>query len=368
MLGTILTILKIIGIILLVLIGLIIFLLVLVLFVPIRYRLDVDIPEISDISGKNYKDISGFFKFSWLFHFINGGIEYPENFIFKIRIMCFEIFPRKKVEPSSYNEEERKASESDKDEALKLAEKLEKEANETSENITDNSDSANNISENKTKTEEINFEADNISSEEMDMSESEDSINDKENENIESAIEDDENNEPSFDEDDDDTDDADLEGFIDKICEIIYKIIEVIKIPQKVLIKIKCTISSIYDKITLVKNTIENPIFKRAYALVKKHIKKLLKIILPRKIDISISYGLDDPASTADIMAYYGMLYPWIGDKVNLNPYFDRKIVEGTVRIKGKVTIFGILYSVAVCYFNKDVKKVIKRFKKILKS
>ena len=91
-------------------------------------------------------------------------------------------------------------------------------------------------------------------------------------------------------------------------------------------------------------------------------------MILPDKCDISLLLGTGDPAQTAEIMGAYGALYPYLYKKVRFEPDFERKVVMTDAHIKGHITLFTIVYSAAVCYFNKDVKKTIKRFKKIINS
>ena len=118
----------------------------------------------------------------------------------------------------------------------------------------------------------------------------------------------------------------------------------------------------------MIKSTLENDIFKRAFELVKKKLIKIIKMILPDKCDISLLLGTGDPAQTAEIMAGYGALYPYLYRKVRFQPDFERKVVMTDAHLKGHITIFTIVYSAAVCYFNKDVKKTIKRFKKIINS
>lgn len=368
MLGVLLTILKVLGIIILSVIGLALVLLLLVLFVPIRYRLEADIPEISEESGKTIKDASGFFKFNWLFHIINGGIEYPGELAFKIRVFCFTVFNSAGSDKDN-DDDDSSDSEDTLDDEYAFDYK-------SVEGLSDNSESSesNDSFEGTDNTVSIETDTDNAGNSEgkaaieSDFDNSDDQSDKADNESdIDDNTDADSDIGDSTDEWDDD-EESTISGFIEKLGHLFNKIIEIIKIPQHVFAKIKCTISSICGKIVLIKNTIENPIFKRAFALTKRHFIKILKSILPRKIDIDISFGLDDPATTADIMSRYGILYPWIGDKIRLNPYFDKKLVEGTVRIKGKITLFRIIYSAAVVYFNKDVKKVIKRFERIMKG
>ena len=85
MLTGLLTVLKIIGIALLVILALVLLILILVLFVPIRYKLDGTIPETDLEQGFDLEKIIGSASFSWLLHFISGGIQYPENKEFTVR-------------------------------------------------------------------------------------------------------------------------------------------------------------------------------------------------------------------------------------------------------------------------------------------
>ena len=128
------------------------------------------------------------------------------------------------------------------------------------------------------------------------------------------------------------------------------------------------TISRLCDKIGMIKTTLENDIFKRAFELVKGKLLRLLKMILPDKTKVDLELGLGDPADTAQVMALYGALYPMIFKEVSFEPDFDRKVVYADAHFKGHITVFTVLYCVCVCYFNKDVKKVIRRFKKIFNS
>ena len=54
--------------------------------------------------------------------------------------------------------------------------------------------------------------------------------------------------------------------------------------------------------------------------------------------------------------------------KLRIGPDFERKVIYTDTHMKGHITLFTALYIAATCYFNKDIKKTIKRFKKILNS
>ena len=143
---------------------------------------------------------------------------------------------------------------------------------------------------------------------------------------------------------------------------------ELIKKPKHVFEKNRYTISRVCDKIRMIKNTLENDIFKRAYSLVKEKLARLLKMILPDKSRIELYLGMGDPATEAELMSVYGILYPVLYDKLKFTPDFENRALGADLDLKGHITVFTVIYCVAVCYFNKDVKKVINRFKKIMNS
>ncbi|MCR5671811.1 MAG: DUF2953 domain-containing protein [Butyrivibrio sp.] len=312
MLLTVLNVLKIIGIVLLVILAALLLLILLVLFVPVRYRIDARVPDTDLDEGFDPEKIWGRASFSWLLFVLRGKYEWPADKAFVLRVFGIKLKSKKD------------GNEADKEQA----EDVGKESVESSS---------------VEKTPEENDSA------------SDDKIDDGEFEN----------NNTCFDSDIDDSADEE-KTFLDVLWDIIDKIENILKTPQNVFEKIQYTISRVCDKITMIKTTLENDIFKRAFSLVKRKLIKVLKMILPDKCDIDVTLGTGDPATTAEMMGIVGMLYPILYKKVRLTPDFERKAVSGTAHIKGHITVFTVIWSVAVCYFNKDVKKVIKRFKKIL--
>ena len=108
MLAGILTVLKIIGIVLLWILAILLFLLLLVLFVPVRYTADVNVPETELDKGFDVEKIHLKAGFSWLLHFISGGIEYPENKQFTVKILGIQVLPaREKKSKDNQNDKEK---------------------------------------------------------------------------------------------------------------------------------------------------------------------------------------------------------------------------------------------------------------------
>jgi hypothetical protein len=329
MLADVLTFLKILGIILLCVIGFILILLLLILFVPVRYRIDSLIPRTDLEKGFDVEKIYAKVSFSWLLHILSGGIVYPENKQFEVRLFGIRIFPLRKKKEKADNIDN-------------------KDEEKPSSGVVEMS----NIPESD-HVEEAKEEADSVEADSAEISEDEVS-----NSSDENATENESDREAS----------DEPKSFLDVLWNIIDKVTNILETPQNVFEKIQYTISRVCGKISMIKTTIENDIFKRAFGLVKRKLLRIIKMILPDKCNIRLGLGTGDPAQTAELVGIFGAMYPFLFNKVSFEPDFDEKVIEMDAHLKGHITVFTIVYSAAVCFFNKDVKKVIRRFKKILRS
>lgn len=86
--------------------------------------------------------------------------------------------------------------------------------------------------------------------------------------------------------------------------------------------------------------------------------------VKPTKCRINLRAGMEDPATTGQIVAAYGILYPLVGGSVFLQPEFEEKVIEGDVYIKGKIT--GIIFLIAglKIALDKNIWRLIKLLKK----
>ena len=325
MLAVFLSVLKVVGIVLLALLLIAILLVLLVLFVPVRYRIKGNYPKSIFEEGQGFDKDKAYLSvnFSWLLHALSGKFLYPKRPEFVIRIFGIKIFPRKE-KPEKVKQKKNKDKENKNEEKIIFKEDfVNKKESFNDENTSLSEHIENNISE----------------------------FYQEDNEITEENIEDD-----------------DKDTFFDKLKKVAETALELIKKPKHVFEKNRYTISRVCDKIRMIKNTLENDIFKRAYSLVKEKLARLLKIILPDKSRIELYLGMGDPATEAELMSVYGILYPVLYDKLKFTPDFENRALGADLDLKGHITVFTVIYCVAVCYFNKDVKKVINRFKKIMNS
>lgn len=309
----ILSILKILGIILLVLLGIILMLLLLILFVPVRYwitvhrKTDEEVPVVVDL------------KVTWLLHILNVAFSYPAAAYLRVRVFCFTVFRSDKASK-------------DKSEADPVS--AEKEV----------------ISESKEKQ-----------AEEQTKEQTKEQVEEREEAETEKQPEEQKNGQNEAEKD---REDAAYEERSPKIFEFFKKLWSAIK-------NIKYTILRICDKIKhIVKNIryyikiIQSDTFKRAWKVCSGQVLLLLKAFAPKKLRGTLLIGTGDPASTAQVLAVYGMLYPLIGNHIDITPDFEQAIIEGDLLARGRITVFRLLKTAWIVFFNRDLRRLIKLFKR----
>lgn len=314
-LTVLLLILKILGIALLVLLGILLVLLLIILFVPVRYQ------------GSGYRTegepvpVHVQVKATWLLHLVRVSFVYPEEAFLKVKVLFFQILPAK--------EKKRKVS------------KKTGKATEKPDGIT---------STDTRKTSEQKDPDAETAPEEKD-SDMESVLEDKISDGDKTAGND------ACNKSDGEEEKSTLPDFIRKLLSAIRNI--------------KYTIRKIYDKIKhIIRNIryyikiLQTESFKRAFMLCREQLFGLLKTVLPRKVSGTFTIGMEDPAATGQILSIYGILYPLIGDSITVIPDFEKPVMEGSFRFKGKITAFTLIRIAAKIYFDKDLKRVIRLFKK----
>ncbi|MDE5599149.1 MAG: DUF2953 domain-containing protein [Lachnospiraceae bacterium] len=325
MLHILLLILKIIGIILGSLLGLILLCLILALFVPVRYRADAGRTE-----GEGNPPVEVSAKITWLLHFINIRLEYSTEFRLRVRVFFFTVFrmPKKQQKETKEKNEKKNKKKSKEEKSVKKQEEAETKTETVPE---PGNGKTENLRQAETATEYQTRIPEEAKAEELKEKEPE--------------------KPPKV-------------PIKERIVKGITKIYQILK-------KIWYTITGICDKIKKIRKNIEyyvsvlqSDTFRKSFSLCKEELVSIFSGIRPRKFQADLIIGMDDPASTAKILSYYGMMYPFIGGNVNITPDFDKKRVEGFVKLKGKITLFTFIRAAVHIYFSKDIRKLLKLFKK----
>ncbi|MDD7741052.1 MAG: DUF2953 domain-containing protein [Lachnospiraceae bacterium] len=127
--------------------------------------------------------------------------------------------------------------------------------------------------------------------------------------------------------------------------------------------KISSFITKSKAKIRNWKKFLKSPVFREAIVHCKNELLFLLRRILPRKIEGSITFGFDDPSMTGEILGILGIFYGKLPKKLVLTPVFDREVLMGDITVRGHfygITFLGIAWRI---FRDKKIRKVIHKLK-----
>ena len=137
--------------------------------------------------------------------------------------------------------------------------------------------------------------------------------------------------------------------------------------------KIKCTFGKLCDKIKALSGKKEkleeflrDEVHKGAYYKCKKELFRLMKHLKPKKADVRIIYGFDDPYYTGQALAVFGVLYPFVGGCISVTPDFEHQVLKGSAYLKGKIYLWHFVQSGWKLIWNRNVRQTyrdIRNFK-----
>ena len=316
MISVLLIILKIIGISILVILGLILLILLLVLFVPVRYR-----------AKGTYLDSSPSVeaRVTWLLHIVSIKASYCKGNALHIYLKLFGLSIYDNLKPDKGKAKNKKT---------KLTKNKSKHSGEIQAASTDTNDL---LEEESSESEENIFE---------DSATEYPIITDNETSDV-----------------DLETKQSQKESIFQKIKRFFVNILNFFK-------NIKFTIQKICDTIVKIKSNIKYYLellqlesTKRAIFSCKKQIQKIIKKLAPRKYQVNLHLGFEDPATMGEVLAVWGMFYPWHQGKIDIKPEFATAVIEGNFVLKGHISVFVFAQAACILFFNKDIKRLIKQLK-----
>lgn len=308
----ILMILRIVGIALLVILGLLLAVVLAVLFVPVRYRAD----------GSFHEELTASARVTWLLHLLNARIIFEKELNVKAFICGIQIYPRaarikKQSCPQGHSgsegQEDTRAGMTGKRpengetvkpaEAVKFTEPVTplEPAGDSKEKAAafEEADRETFGAEGRTKQKE--FSAGNMT---------------------------------------------------DRLKRLVQKL-------QDRLRDIRSTLRGLYERLSYYKSIWDREETQRAFRLASAQLSKTMRHVLPRRTDVYAVIGTGDPASTGQILAAQGMLYPWLEDKVHIVPDFEEEHFEGEFHLRGHIRAGVLGFYVLRLMFDRDVRHFI---------
>ena len=148
-----------------------------------------------------------------------------------------------------------------------------------------------------------------------------------------------------------------LQEFLKQIPGIPKKFLDVLK-------KISLTVHHICDKINQIKEFLESERFSRLKALFFQEGKRTICHIRPRKIKGHIKIGTGDPYRTGQLLAVAGIFFPVYGEHITIEPYFEQKILEGNMSVKGRIYGNFFVRLAWRLFRDSDIRFMIKKIKR----
>ena len=369
MLHILLMILKIIGIILLAIIGIALLIVILILFVPIRYR----------IQAHRYDDTMAKVNVSWLLSAIRFTLKYNGAEVdTKIRILGFDgskfingDTKQKQEDIIDYTNEEEKTEPKMEPKACDTDALDENKSDNVSNNTNgiDKSDDTN--KDNGIDTEDRTNTDNAIGTEDSTNTDNDIDAEDGTNKDNDIDTEDGTNKDNGIDTEDS-TNQSDIssskeqkkkntrkpKNIFSRLVFKAKKIYHKFKTWCKKLMNMLKKADDIKTKLLALAEFIDSREFKDNFAFVKVQLGRLFKHIMPLKHRIKLEFGTGSPDTTGEILGALAVIMALTGMNIQVMPDFDNAIFRGEIYMKGRIRLFNILIIALKVYFNKELRIV----------
>ena len=357
MLHILLLILKIIGIIIVAVTAILLLVILTVLFVPVRYRITAE-------GGLGRKEpVRAKISVNWLFHIVNAAFSYPEAAYLKVRIFCFCLLDSSKSMEGKSAETEHKTDKEykqDKKNPEQTASEIKTEPAETVYKTETEPGAGEEAAENKNEEQEKHDRQEkNEGQEENDRQEK--TGGQEENDRPEKTGGQEENDRQEKTESQEKNG---IRGFLQALINVFKRFLQALTNIQYTIREICDKIKKITENIRYYTEVLKSEVFQAAFGVSRSQLIRILKAVRPKTCSINLKTGTGDPASTGQIVAFYGILYPFIGNGVCLQADFENKVLEGDLYIKGKITAFTFLFVAFRLYTDKNIRQLIQMLKR----
>ena len=71
---------------------------------------------------------------------------------------------------------------------------------------------------------------------------------------------------------------------------------------------------------------------------------------------MNLHFGFEDPYRTGQCLAVLSMLYPFVGEYMNIQPEFEKQVLEGEAYVKGTVRAVYLVIFAGKMLLDKHVR------------
>ncbi len=129
-------------------------------------------------------------------------------------------------------------------------------------------------------------------------------------------------------------------------------------------VKIYGKVLAVVERVQGITGFLNDPRTRAFIRMLFSTIRKLLAHAFPKKIWGYLRFGLPDPAWTGIATGAIGWIYPMFRGNFRLEPVFDEKVIDGNIRMKGRIYVFYPAFLAVRLIFNENTKFVIRTLKK----
>ena len=312
-------ILRILGVCLLGIIGFLLLLLCILLFVPVRYELRAEFPGEIRVSKVN-------FRLTWLLHLLSAKARYEEQELtWRVRV-AWKKFAKAEM-PVGETEEvpdiEKAADAKQEPDAKQALDEKEKSDIKEAWDIKEMSD-IKGISEDSSKKRTKRENQENGKKEKK----------------------------PSV-----------YERLNQKIITIWRKIKYTF---VKICDKIKGIAKNISDTKDAIQIFLNDEVHRSAFRKVKKELILMKRLLKPKIFRVRLNYGFEDPCLTGQVLGLLGMVCPFVGDNMEIEPDFEQKVLQGDIHIKGRIRMIHLAVFGVKLFIHKETRKTIMEIRNMV--
>lgn len=336
-------ILKTVGIILLIILCLLLVALALLLFVPVRYRAEGRIPE----EGKPQASI----RFTWLLHLISFRVEYTDGLKMTLRAAGIRIRPERwkrrgktpKARRPEQSMEEKGADDGPPPEMKKppetgKAQEIEKPPETRKSPEAGNPSRAAGKRPPGPQIQEKQTREGETAAKEEHSGKMLSSLKSRLTER--------------------------LRRWTAALKEAMHRLSEALKNAERICDRILKEMERIRETAVYYRDLLTEDAVQETIRRIWEHVKGLFFHVKPRKLSADFTIGSEDPSVTGKVLAVHGMLYPWIGEVVRIEPDFEKKRLCGEFYMMGRIRACVALYHILSVVLDKKTWTLIRRLKK----
>jgi len=332
-LQVLLLILKILGILIVSVFALVLIAVVLLLFVPLRYR----------IQGHKAEDYAVEARLSWLLRIIRIKVKYASEskLFYEVRLLWFLLLSNDEAWKTAHEEKKKQKAEkkAQKAEKIKQKQKAKRAKEKKKAKRRKAAGKQSRLSDGNSKSVKQLPETVHEKTQEQTTAENE-------NQATESVQQ----------------DGAEKKNWFLRICDKGKAVIEKIK---KTFQSVLNVVKSLWHKADTVINFLKDEANKAAFGASWSTLVQILKHMGPTKIKGYLAFGMEDPATTGYILAVLGIFYSKFGKSFSILPNFEEKQFETELRAKGRVRMSRLLRLALKLWKNKDFKSLLDNGKKL---